>query len=206
MKSIITIVAIVSTLLVESVLSQAVLVGDPDNPKYRGAHKQYMKTSGVILEVCVYEQEFQPLERKPQEAPEGPPWTAGTLIKRAVVVGVHKGNVKVGTKIEIVETVIDPPEFLKKFRSVVEGDLLTFFYFGEELPKAQNGHHMIDHNLMYFDRDKDEDVKAFLKNLHATSSQSKQSEQTGAGQAATVPAAKSEDRDISQPESKERSR
>lgn len=206
MKPIITIVAIVSMLLVESVLSQAILVGDPDNPEYRGAHKQYMKTSGVILEVCVYEQEFQPSERKPQEGPEDPPWTAGTLIKRAVVVGVHKGNVKIGTKIEIAETVIDPPEFLKKFRSVVEGDLLTFFYFGKELPKAQNGHHMIDHNLMYFDRDKDEDVKAFLKNLHATSRQNKQSEQAGAGQPATAPESKPEGKDKPQPESEKRSR
>jgi hypothetical protein len=91
-----------------------------------------MKTSGVILEVCIYEQELQPSKRKPRDESDSP-WTAGKLIKRAVVVGVHKGNVKIGTKIEIVETVFDPPEYLKKFRSVVEGELLTyFFYYGED--------------------------------------------------------------------------
>jgi hypothetical protein len=171
--------SLIALFLVESVLSQAVLVGDPENPEYRDGHKQYMKTSGVILELCVYEREFQPSERKPQEGQDNPPWTSGTLITRAVVVGVHKGNVKIGTKIEIEETVIDPPEFLKKFRSLVEGELLTYFYYGEELPGPKNGRHVVDHNQMYFDRDKDEDVKAFLKNLQPASTRNNQSEQEG---------------------------
>ena len=166
--------ALIAMFLVESVLSQAVLVGDPENhPELRNAHKQYMKTSGVILDICVYEREFQPAVG---EVRENQPWTSGKLIHRAVVTGVHKGNTKVGTKIEIVETVIDPPEFLKKFRSVVEGELLTYFYYGEELPEPKNGRHMVDHNQMYFDRDKDEDVKAFLKNLQPDPNRNNQSE------------------------------
>jgi hypothetical protein len=199
--------ALIAMFLVESMLSQAVLVGDPENhPELRDAHKQYMKTSGVILDICAYEREFQPSERKPQEGKDNPPWTEGTLITRAVVVGVHKGNVKIGTKIEIVETVIDLPEFLKKFRSVVEGELLTYFYYGEELPESKNGRHVVDHNQMYFDRDKDEDVKAFLKGLHSNPNQKNQSEQAGTGQPATRPESKSEGSDKPQPEAEGRSR
>ncbi|MES2983543.1 MAG: hypothetical protein V4727_14615 [Verrucomicrobiota bacterium] len=194
---------LVTLFLVESVLSQAVLVGDPEiHPELRNAEKQYMKTSGVILDLCVYEREFQPSERKPEEDKDNPPWTEGTLITRAVVVGVHKGNVKIGTKIEIVETVIDPPKFLKKFRSVVEGELLTFFYYGEELPEPSNGRHILEYNLMYFDRDKDEDVKAFLKSLNPNPNRKNQSEQGGADQPTTAPELKSEGKDKPQPESK----
>jgi hypothetical protein len=40
MKPIVAIVAVVSMFLSESVLSQAVLVGDSDIPEYRDAHKQ----------------------------------------------------------------------------------------------------------------------------------------------------------------------
>jgi len=199
--------ALIAMFLVESVFSQAVLVGDPENhPELRNAHKQYMKTSGVILEVCVYEQEFQPSERKPQEGPDNPPWTSGTLIKRAVVVGVHKGDVKIGTKIDISATVIDPPEFLTKFRSVVEGELLTYFYFGEELPEPKDGRHVVDHNQMDFERDKDKDVVAFLEELHTKSTQNKKSEQGGTEQPATRPESKSEGNDKPQPEAEGRSR
>jgi hypothetical protein len=198
---------LITLFLVESALSQAVLVGDPENhPELRNAEKQYMKTSGVILDLCVYEREYQPSDQKAQEGQDNPPWTSGTLITRAVVVGVHKGNVKIGTKIEIEETVIDPPEFLKKFRSVVEGELLTYFYFGEELPKPKNGRHMVDHNQMYFDRDKDEDVKAFLKNLQPAPNRNNQSEQDGTGQPATRPESKSQSSDKPQPEAEGRSR
>lgn len=204
MKSAKTIIkALISFFLVESVFSQAVLVGDPENPEYRNAHKQYMKTSGVILEVCVYEREFIPSEGGDKE---NPPWTSGKLTHRAVIIGVHKGDTKVGTKIEIVETVIDPPEFLKKFRSVVEGELLTFFYFGEELPKAKNGRHIVDHNLMYFDRDKDEDVKVFLKGLKPDPNRNNQSEQGGTGQPSTRPESNAEGSDKPQPQAEGRSR
>ncbi len=194
-------------LLSENALSQSVLVGDPENyPELREGRKQYMETSGVILEVCVYEQEFQPSERKPQEDPHNPPWTSGTLIRRAVVVGVHKGNVKIGTKIDISETVIDPPEFLTKFRSVVEGELLTYFYYGDELPAPKDGRHVVDHNQMDFERDKDKDVVAFLEQLHAKSAQNKKSEQGGTGQPATRSQSKSEGGDKPQPEAEGRSR
>jgi hypothetical protein len=176
--------ALIALFLVESVLSQAVLVGDTEKAESSGRAKQYMKTSGVILDVCVYEREFVPSEG---EDKDNAPWTSGTLIQRAVVTGVHRGNTKVGTKIEIVEIVIDPPEFLKKFRSVVEGELLTYFYYGEELPEPKNGKHIVNHNQMYFDRDKDQDVKAFLKSLDPI-----KSEQDGADQPAAAPASKQE--------------
>ncbi len=147
--------------------------------------KGYMKTSGVILDLCVYEQEFIPA--KSGKGPP-PPLTEATLITRAVVTGVHRGKVKVGTKIEIKEIVIDPPEYLTKFRSVVEGRLLTYFYFGEKLPNAKNGRHLVDHNQIYFDRDKDEDVKAFLKELDA-----------GAGQTHAAPQPKADEKHKAQP-------
>ena len=151
-----------------------------------GQGKGYMKTSGVILDLCVYEQEFIPA--KSGKGPP-PPFTEATLITRAVVTGVHRGKVKVGTKIEIKEIVIDPPEYLTQFRSVVEGRLLTYFYFGEKLPKAKDGCHLVDHNQIYFDRDKDEDVKAFLKELDA-----------GAGHPPTAPKPKPDEKDKPRPE------
>jgi hypothetical protein len=136
-----------------------------DGSNRKDAQKQYMETSGIVVDICVYEREFQPSENQDQK---DLPFTEGTLISRAVVTGVHKGNLKVGTKIEISETVTNPPKYLKKFRSVVEGELLTYFYFGEELPEKKNGRHIVEYNQMYFDRDMDEDVKSFLKKLHAT--------------------------------------
>ncbi len=198
--------ALIPLFLVGSVLSQAVLVGDPENPEYRNAEKQHMKTSGVILEVCVYEQEFQPSEHDTRKDPNGAPWTSGKMVKRAVVVGVHKGDVKVGTKIEIVEVLIDPPEYFSKFRSTVEGELLTYFYYGEELPKAKEGRHVVNHNQMYFKRDKDKDVVAFLERLRSDPAQNIRSEQDGTGQPATRPESKSEGSDKPQPESEGRSR
>ena len=189
--------------LMESAFPQAVLVDDPDDPKYRDNHKQYMKTSGVILDICVYEQEFQPSERKDSDSL---PWTSGTLVKRAVVVGVHKGDVKVGTKIDISETVINPPEFLTKFRSVVEGELLTYFYFGEELPEQKDGRHVVDHNQMDFKRDADKDVVTFLKELDAKPAKNKKSEQAETGQSATRADSDSEGVDIAQPEADGRRR
>ena len=134
----------------------------------RLTHLQYLKESGVIVDVCVYEQEYQPPEVGLNEA---------TFIRRAVVTDVHKGSVKVGAKIEIVQYVVHPPEWLSKFRSVVEGELLTYCYFGEELPALKNGRHVIDHNQLCFDRCTDEDVKAFLKGLRAKSMKNNQSEQ-----------------------------
>lgn len=148
-----------------------------EDAEAREAHLGYLKTSGVIVDICVYEQEFIPSAVVVQDAI---PSRTGTLIKRAVVTGVHKGNVTVGTKIEISATVMDPPEFLTKFKSVVEGELLTFCYFGESLPKPKNGRNIVDHNSLYFDRCKDEDVKAFLKELDANSKQNTPSEQSAA--------------------------
>lgn len=168
----------------EETHAQAVLSGDDDK---RDAGKGYMKTSGVIVDLCVYEQEFIPAEGGKQgEAP----FTEGSLITRAVVTGVHRGKVKVGTKIDIEETVINPPEYLTKFRSVVEGRLLTYFYFGEELPKAKKGRHLVGYNQMYFDRDKDKDVRAFLKSLHVDSDPNKQGKQAAAAEEPAAPNSK----------------
>ena len=168
----------------------------------KDAKKQYMSESGVILDICVYEQEFT----APENVPEDAGITEGTLIRRAVVTGVHKGNVKIGAKIEIEETVINPPAYLKSFRSVVAGDLLTYFYFGNELPEAQNGRHLVDHNQMSFDRCSDEEVKAFLRDLHSAQKAKSQSEPAGAGQPATRPVVEPEGGDKPQPEAEGRSR
>ncbi|WP_411827785.1 hypothetical protein [Luteolibacter sp. AS25] len=147
----------IALLFVQGVQGQ--LTDGADN---RDNRKQYMETSGVIVDVCVYEQEWVP----PKDGePDAIPFKEGTLIQRAVVTGVHKGNVEIGTKIDIVEIITDPPEYMTKFRSVVEGELLTWFYFGEKLPKPKNGRHIIDHNHMSFKWGKDKEVIAYLEAL-----------------------------------------
>jgi hypothetical protein len=98
------------------------------------------------------------------------------FIKRAVVTGVHKGNVKVGAKIEIEEIVVHPPAWLPKFRSVVEGELLTYCYYGEELPAPKDGRHVVDHNQQYFNCT-DQDVEAIVKEIGSKASRTTQSEQ-----------------------------
>ena len=141
------------------------LSDEPVNPDNQ---KRYMKTSGVVVDICVYEQEYVPPGNTGDETI---PFKEGTLIRRAVVTGVHKGDVEIGTKIEIVGIISNPPESMTKFRSVVEGELLTWFYFGEELPEPKNGRYVIDHNQMSFKRGEDKEVTEFLELIDTQSIQ-----------------------------------
>jgi hypothetical protein len=74
------------------------------------------------------------------------------------------------------------------------------------LPEPKDGRHVVDHNQMDFERDKDKDVVAFLEELHAKSAQNKKSEQASSGQPATRPESKSEGGDKPQPDAEGRSR
>lgn len=154
MKSAFTIVGVIFALLLAG-------HANSEEADVRRTHLEYLKNSGVIVDVCVYEKEYVP--------PKDGGVTEGAFIRRAVVTDVHKGSVKVGTKIEIVEYVVHPPQWLSKFKSVAEGDLLTYCYFGEELPALKNGRHVLDHNQLCFDRCADEDVKTFLMGLRTKS-------------------------------------
>jgi hypothetical protein len=76
--------------------------------------------SDFIVDICVYEMEW---------IPPTPDWPKAKWIERAVVTGVHKGSISVGTKLEYRFHIEDPPKlFRDKFRAVVEGELHTFFF------------------------------------------------------------------------------
>ncbi len=72
-----------------------------------------------VVDSCVYEQVWIPATEK---------FPKGRLVKSAVVTGVHKGDIAVGTKLEYTHYVEYPPQLFRGFRSVVEGELRTFFF------------------------------------------------------------------------------
>jgi|LakMenEpi03Aug12_release.lakeMendotaPanAssembly.Ray.scaffolds.fasta_scaffold100303_3 hypothetical protein len=81
--------------------------------------QNYIKHSEFIVDTCIYEQEW---------IPATPKFPKAKLLKRAVVTGVHKGDIKIGTKLEYYHLIEEPPRFLGAFRSVVDGELRTFFF------------------------------------------------------------------------------
>lgn len=81
--------------------------------------RKYINDSDFIVDTCIYEQEWIPAT---SESPKA------KLLKRAVVTGVHKGDIKIGTKLEYYHFIEEPPRFLGAFRSVVDGELRTFFF------------------------------------------------------------------------------
>lgn len=73
----------------------------------------------ILVDICIYEQEWIP--------PTEEDWK-GTIVMRAVVTGVHKGDVPIGTKLQYEHYVEDSPKLFGHFRSVVEGELMVFFF------------------------------------------------------------------------------
>jgi hypothetical protein len=114
--------------------------------------------SDFVVDICIYEQEWVP--------PNKENWKA-TLIKRAVVTGVHKGDIAVGTKLEYYHLIEEPPKLFRAFRSVVEGDLRTFF-FSRDDGTLKDGKYTLEGDGHFgFDRGKGDFADAFAKELNS---------------------------------------
>ena len=81
--------------------------------------QNYIASKDFVVDICVYEQEWIPATAKSPK---------GRLVMSAVVTGVHKGDIAVGTKLEYTHFIEEPPKLFRGFRSVVEGELRTFFF------------------------------------------------------------------------------
>jgi hypothetical protein len=113
--------------------------------------------SDFVVDICIYEQEWIPANKEN--------WKA-TLIKRAVVTGVHKGDIPVGTKLEYYHLIEEPPKLFKEtFRSVVEGELRTFF-FSRNDGTLKDGKYTLEGDGHFgFDRCKGDFAEAFANEL-----------------------------------------
>lgn len=76
-----------------------------------------------IVNICIYEQEWVPATRDYPKA---------LLIQRAVITGVYKGNIAVGTKVEYHHLIEEPPKFFGPFKAGVEGELKTFLFSSDD--------------------------------------------------------------------------
>ncbi len=76
-----------------------------------------------VVDTNVYEQQWIPPTKEFPKA---------IHIFRAVVTGVHKGDVQIGTRLEYSCAIEDAPKYISAFRSVVEGQLETFFFSKED--------------------------------------------------------------------------
>jgi hypothetical protein len=118
--------------------------------------QNYIKHSEFIVDICVYEQEWIPATTEFPKAK----W-----VMRAVVTGVHKGDIQVGTKLEYYHLIDDPPRLFKAFRSVVEGELRTFFFSSDD-GRFQDGKYSLAGDGHFgFDRRKGDFAEAFRKEL-----------------------------------------
>jgi hypothetical protein len=121
--------------------------------------------SDFVVEICIYEQEWVPANKED--------WKA-TLIMRAVVTGVHKGDIPVGTKLEYYHLIEEPPKLFKAFRSVVEGELRTFF-FSRDDGTLKDGKYTLEGDGHFgFDRCKGDFADAFGKELKSNPGLKKQ--------------------------------
>jgi hypothetical protein len=97
-----------------SALSGDQKVNQTENVRARIAENEF------IVDICVYEMEW---------IPATPKFPKAKWLERAVVTGVYKGNIAIGTKLEYCHLIEEPPRLFNwRFRTVVEGDLLTFFF------------------------------------------------------------------------------
>ena len=122
----------------------------------------WVGNSPIIAEVCIYEKETIPGEGKAK--PDRPPPDA-TVIQRGVITAVHRGNVKVGTKVEFSQGWIMPPDDLKYSKVLVEGDILLLCSYEEALPEPKDGRRILWANYVIFDRLKGMKAAAFQKML-----------------------------------------
>ncbi len=140
-----------------------------------------IKESDFVVAICIYEQEW---------IPATPEFPKARLIQRAVVTGVHKGPIHVGTKIEYYHLIEEPPRFLSHFRSVVEGELRTFFFSADDGTLKDNKYTLEGDAHFGFDRCSGDFADAFKKELQRNPELKNSSEQDGGGQPATRPESK----------------
>jgi hypothetical protein len=113
--------------------------------------------SEFIVDICVYEMEWIPATRDFPKAQ----W-----VQRAVVTGVHKGAVPIGTKLEFHDLIEDPPKLFRKgFRTVVEGELHTFFFSSDEGVSKDGRYKLHVPGNFRFQRGEGDFARAFHKEL-----------------------------------------
>ena len=129
--------------------------------------------SEFIVDICVYEMEWIPATLDFPKAK----W-----VQRAVVTGVHKGVVPIGTKLEFYYSIEEPPKLLKKgFRTVVEGELYTFFFSRDE-GTLKDGKYTLDAPGNFrFERGAGDFARAFQKELKTNPDLKPKSEQAADG-------------------------
>ena len=181
-------------------LQVSVLADEPEtkpDPNLRLVVTDWISEYDQIVSICIYEQEWIPPEatRWPQKA---------ILIYRAVVVGVHKGNLPIGTQLELSHTIEDPPKLFKEpFRSTVPGKLEYCFFSDESSKKTKEKRVVLDHSG--FSRDDERFSDFFRMELQTNPELNPASEQGGARQPDTAPKSTPKDKGKPKSESKRRS-
>lgn len=133
-----------------SVTSNAELIDQSENVK------NYIKHSEFIVDTCIYEQEW---------IPATPDFPKARLVMRAVVTGVYKGDIQIGTKLEYYHLIENSPKLFKAFRSVADGELRTFF-FSKNDGTLKGGKYCLEGDGHFgFDRCKGDFAEAFRKEL-----------------------------------------
>ena len=146
-------------------------------PAFSG-EKKYDQTENVrariaenefIVDICVYEMEW---------IPATPKFPKAKWVERAVITGVHKGNIPIGTKVEYYNYIEEPPRLFNwRFRTVVEGDLLTFF-FSKDDGTLKEGKYTIEGDAHFqFPRCEGDFSEAFQKELKTNPALKGRSEQ-----------------------------
>ena len=117
--------------------------------------KPQIERSDFIVDVCIYEREWNAPTEGMHE---------GTFIERAVVTGVLKGNISIGTKIEMQTIAVNPPNYFKNFRTVVEGELETLMFSPDIVQRFKDGKYFVFAHYK-FNRCKGKIAEAFQKEL-----------------------------------------
>ncbi|NWK57726.1 hypothetical protein HW115_19060 [Verrucomicrobiaceae bacterium N1E253] len=118
--------------------------------------QNYIKYSDFVVDICVYERELLPAT---------PKFPKNRLVSRAVVTGVHKGDIRIGTKLEFYHLSDIRPKPVKGFKTVVEGELRTFFFSSDD-GVLKDGKYTIEGDGHFgFERLKGDFAKAFQSEL-----------------------------------------
>lgn len=147
----------------ESSRSEDEAEGQTENIRARIAESEF------VVDICVYEMEW---------IPATPAYGKAKWVQRAVVTGVHKGVIPIGTKLEFFYNIEDPPKLFKtQFRTVVEGELYTFF-FSKDDGTLRDGKYTLDAPGNFrFERGEGDFARAFQKELKSNPDLKPKSEQ-----------------------------
>ncbi len=113
-----------------------------------------------IVNICIYEQTW---------ISETPGFPRAQLVQKAIITGVYKGAIAVGTKLEYRYFIEEPQRFLEKTKirsGTVEGELRTFFFSSDE-GTLKNGKYTLESYGFSFPRCDENDgfAKAFRQEL-----------------------------------------